>query len=131
MFGRGRNQRNKLKQRSKVMSQFGICICSQCNYSVTHKRGIPCVSLLCPNCNILLVKQGLLENRNLQPSVNKETKNSSFLEIATELCVGCGACVEICPADAIFMEDGKAKITTENCRNCRVCVSTCPVYAIT
>lgn len=131
MLGRGRKQRNKLKQICKETSQLGICICSQCNYSVTHKRGVPCVSLICPKCNIPLVRQGLSGNRNLQPALVKDTKSSSFPEIATELCVGCGACVEICSADAIHLEDGKAKITTEKCQNCRACINTCPVQAIT
>lgn len=46
-------------------------------------------------------------------------------------CVGCEACISICPVGAIEMKDGKADINKDICINCGACVSECPVEAIT
>ena len=47
-----------------------------------------------------------------------------------ELCTGCGACVEVCPVDAIAVRDGKAHIDAEECVECGVCQGECPTDAI-
>lgn len=46
-----------------------------------------------------------------------------------EKCVGCGDCVEICPTEAITLQDGKAVISDE-CADCGTCVDECPEKAI-
>lgn len=130
MFGKGRNQRNKGQQRGMGATNFGICSCPQCNYTAIHKRGVPCSTLVCPKCGIILRKQTQSENRSTQQIATKENKISNFPTVNTELCIGCGACIDICPSEAIHLEDGKAKITTTNCKNCKVCVKACPVEAI-
>ncbi|WP_096430877.1 DUF362 domain-containing protein [Labilibaculum antarcticum] len=131
MFGKGKNQQNKSQQRGRSTSQFGVCSCPQCNYSITHKRGVPCTTLLCPKCHIPLIRQDQPKNRDKQQASNENTKTSSFPKINIELCIGCGACVDICPSKAIHIEDGKAKITITNCKKCRACINACPVGAIT
>ena len=47
----------------------------------------------------------------------------------TQECIGCGACVSVCPFGAIEMREGKAYIT-EACTMCGACIDTCPVGAI-
>ena len=44
-------------------------------------------------------------------------------------CDGCGACKDICPVDAIKIENGKAVIN-DDCLECGVCVPQCPNEAI-
>lgn len=45
-------------------------------------------------------------------------------------CIGCGACVSICPVGAIeFDANGKAEIS-DNCIACGACISECPVKCI-
>lgn len=49
----------------------------------------------------------------------------------TELCTGCGACVNICPNHAIDYVEGDAgsriaKINLEKCIDCKLCYKTCP-----
>lgn len=46
-------------------------------------------------------------------------------------CIGCGACMQLCPVGAIsFDEDGKAKIDPNTCIKCGTCEASCPVQAI-
>ena len=40
-------------------------------------------------------------------------------------------CVDICPVDAITLEDDKAVIDEEACTDCGQCVDECPNDAIT
>jgi heterodisulfide reductase subunit A len=50
--------------------------------------------------------------------------------VISDLCNGCGVCVQICPAKAISMADGKAKIDPFQCNGCGACVPVCPKEAI-
>ena len=45
-------------------------------------------------------------------------------------CVGCGMCAEICPAKAIVMKNGKAKIDRKACIRCFCCQEFCPKSAM-
>ena len=46
-------------------------------------------------------------------------------------CNSCGACVGICPKDAIEIgEDGKAIIDQTKCNQCGKCIAICPENAI-
>ena len=46
-------------------------------------------------------------------------------------CSGCGACVSVCPYEAIEIgEDGKATINKEKCHGCGKCKEVCPFDAI-
>ena len=50
----------------------------------------------------------------------------------TELneCIGCGACADICPVDAVAMVDGLPKVDMDWCIGCGVCAVTCPADVI-
>ena len=45
-------------------------------------------------------------------------------------CIGCGACVATCPAQAIELKDGKAVIDKKKCEKNGKCIEVCPVSAI-
>ena len=51
------------------------------------------------------------------------------VKVIKEKCVGCGACIRVCPFDAIQMVDKKAVIT-DKCTACGQCIEKCPVKAI-
>jgi Pyruvate/2-oxoacid:ferredoxin oxidoreductase delta subunit len=51
-------------------------------------------------------------------------------ETIRDNCVGCGACIDICPADAVHLVDNIAQIEKDWCIGCGVCVSKCPNDAI-
>ncbi len=46
------------------------------------------------------------------------------------VCVGCEACVGVCPVSAISVNDGKASVDADTCVECGACAATCPVSAI-
>ena len=45
-------------------------------------------------------------------------------------CKGCEICVEECPVDTIFMENGKAEINMNGCIHCGICHNVCPEDAV-
>jgi NAD-dependent dihydropyrimidine dehydrogenase PreA subunit len=53
-----------------------------------------------------------------------------IVQVDTEDCLGCGACVEACPAGLIDLVDGKAVIETQGCDACLSCVEACPSGAL-
>ena len=52
------------------------------------------------------------------------------IKIDKEACIGCGACVAVCPVTALAMENDKAICDDATCIDCGACISTCPVQAI-
>jgi NADH-quinone oxidoreductase subunit F len=53
------------------------------------------------------------------------------LTIDVETCTGCGACVKVCPTNAISGERKEPhKIDVELCIRCKMCLSRCPSDSI-
>lgn len=50
--------------------------------------------------------------------------------IDPDSCIGCGLCVEVCPAGTISMHEGKAVVTGNYSMGCGHCEAVCPVDAI-
>lgn len=48
---------------------------------------------------------------------------------ATDACIGCGKCVELCPLNNIRLENGKP-VWGKNCTHCMACICHCPKEAI-
>ena len=48
---------------------------------------------------------------------------------ATDACIGCGKCVELCPLNNIRLENGKP-VWGKNCTHCMACICYCPKEAI-
>ena len=44
-------------------------------------------------------------------------------------CIGCGACVQVCPAGAVQVENDTIRYIRENCTNCLECTKNCPSLA--
>ncbi|MCF8360690.1 MAG: 4Fe-4S binding protein [Prolixibacteraceae bacterium] len=107
---------------------------------------MPCRDKNCPVCG-----KPLIRSENRKPGAEKvkekttysgsrtqtrnETQNSNKAEnvyplVDTEKCTGCGICVELCPSDAIELQNGVARILVENYINCRLCERKCPEGAI-
>jgi NAD-dependent dihydropyrimidine dehydrogenase PreA subunit len=53
------------------------------------------------------------------------------LELDRELCIGCGACTEVCPHQVFSLRDGLAEIAgRDRCMECGACMTNCPAAAI-
>jgi len=53
-----------------------------------------------------------------------------MITVSEPLCTGCGVCIEICPTDAIRLEQGMAIIDQDECTQCEACLDACPEGAI-
>ena len=69
--------------------------------------------------------------------ISKNEKVSSSYNISEFKCIGCEACVDACPVQAISLVGGKAVIDQTKCIQCGICVNGnysdyvgCPVKAI-
>ncbi|MFA5360489.1 MAG: 4Fe-4S binding protein [Candidatus Paceibacterota bacterium] len=52
-------------------------------------------------------------------------------KVDKSICIGCGACIGICPNGAIKIEkDGKSSIDQKKCKHCGECQKVCPMKAI-
>lgn len=135
MFG------NKKQSQHQSGSSHAVCTCPRCGYLLPHVAGVPCRSHICPTCMVLLVR-GKSSNDSSFNHKEKQTipeqvipspdlpATPVFPIVDANLCIGCEACVENCPANAILMIVGKAVIQNELCKNCRKCMRVCPVGAI-
>jgi len=52
------------------------------------------------------------------------------MKVDSKKCVGCGGCINICPAGAIKLVNLKAVIDPKKCIKCQACKSICPANAI-
>jgi len=53
-----------------------------------------------------------------------------FIRKTREECVGCGECIEVCPVDALKLEDGFLIVDEDWCIGCGVCANACPNEAV-
>ncbi len=51
--------------------------------------------------------------------------------VNTEKCSASGECIEVCPSDAIKIENNVAVVEDDLCADCGVCEDVCPTEAIT
>lgn len=53
------------------------------------------------------------------------------LKLDADACIGCGACVQVCPHRVFTLQEKKARIADRNgCMECGACAVNCPVEAI-
>ena len=61
----------------------------------------------------------------------KYLKNVARLELFQEKCIGCKACVDVCPHNVFYIKDGKAVILDKDlCMECGACQRNCITGAI-
>jgi ferredoxin len=58
-------------------------------------------------------------------------KNGETLSLDAEACVGCGACVDVCPHAVFRLQAGKAVVALRGaCMECGACARNCPASAL-
>lgn len=72
---------------------------------------------------------GILSNGKLLDKPAQVFATNFFSEVAEDGCTGCGTCEEVCPMDAIVVNE-VSHIMKDRCIGCGVCVSKCPSDAI-
>lgn len=74
----------------------------------------------------------LEQDEKIEIKENKKSKKDivKAIFINASNCVGCNACVEVCPVQALTLENGKAIIDYEKCIKCYQCVPVCNYDAI-
>jgi uncharacterized Fe-S center protein len=64
------------------------------------------------------------------PAIGKRDQHSTRPKVEAEKCIGCEACINVCPEGAIENIEGKAFIHEAKCIGCGECITVCPVQAI-
>ena len=85
-------------------------------------------------CNCCSCCCGILHGpklADLDISTEGPQKSNYRAVVDAETCMACGACIELCPMEAIAEgEDSKSMVNRDKCIGCAVCVTGCPVDAI-
>jgi NAD-dependent dihydropyrimidine dehydrogenase PreA subunit len=58
-----------------------------------------------------------------------ESKTAIFV-VDEDLCYGCGACIALCPTNALELIDRLAIVEQQDCTLCEHCIPSCPVFAL-
>jgi electron transport complex protein RnfB len=58
-----------------------------------------------------------------------ETKSAIFV-VDEDLCYGCGACIALCPTNALDLVNRLAIVKQSDCTLCEHCIPSCPVFAL-
>jgi L-aspartate semialdehyde sulfurtransferase ferredoxin len=66
----------------------------------------------------------------LPSATRARTKTPKTVAVDYDLCHSCGACVAVCPADALFLNDTRLEVK-DACTGCERCAKICPVRALT
>ena len=82
----------------------------------------------CNCCGHYCWNVGILRRRKIR----RDDLMAVYFIRETELdeCIGCGACAEICPVDAVKMVEDKPQVDQEWCIGCGVCAIQCPADVI-
>jgi formate hydrogenlyase subunit 6/NADH:ubiquinone oxidoreductase subunit I len=81
-------------------------------------------------CNCCICHCGILQSVKNAASPSMAASSSFVISLEKGDCSGCGDCVEICPMDALAMEDDVAALDSDRCIGCGLCISRCPTGAL-
>lgn len=73
---------------------------------------------------------GLLRDLKKMNNPAKLLKTNYVAEVDSELCIGCGVCVNRCQMEALSLVDDISTVNRKKCLGCGLCVVTCSAEAI-
>lgn len=83
----------------------------------------------CPKLLIELRKKGP-KGKRIYVSCRNEEKGAIAKKQCSVACIACTKCEQVCPHDAITINNNLAFIHDDKCKLCRKCVEVCPTSAI-
>ncbi len=113
--------------------------CSQCGYPGCRPyaeaivSGEAAINRCAPGGEAAILAIGqLLDQQPLPPDpAFGESKPAQVAAIAENICIGCAACLQACPVDAILgAPHHMHTIIASECTGCELCVASCPVDCI-
>ena len=121
---------------------YGDCV-RACDFDAIHMNsgtGLPVVTdekcTACGACvdacpkDIIELRKKNKRDRKIFVSCINEDKGGIAKKSCSVACIGCRKCEEICPHDAITVENFLAYIHPVKCKLCRKCVEVCPTNSI-
>jgi len=107
---------------------------SSARQSIRYVLGLPGVHALAVGmlsmpeivANLALVTGGIEDDEAWQAL----EKGRRRLRVMEAFCKGCGDCVPACTAEALALQDGKARVDEEKCILCGYCAAACPDFII-
>ena len=116
---------------------YGDCAKVCPSNAIYNNNGVACVdpekctgcglcTKACPNFVIRLVPT----TATAVVACSNKDKGAAAVKECKASCIGCKKCENICPADAIKVEDNFAHIDYTKCVHCNACIETCPRHAI-
>ena len=73
---------------------------------------------------------GYLKDMKELPKPTEFLKSNYYAEVDSELCTGCGTCLDRCQMNALTLIDDISTVNRDRCIGCGACVPTCPSEAI-
>ncbi len=120
----------------------GDCVVA-CKFDAMYmdeETGLPVVITdKCTSCGMCVTAcpRGIIEmrpkhKRDLKIYVGclNEEKGGIAKKACSVACIGCSKCLDICPKEAIVMNNNLAYIDPAYCTLCRKCVDVCPTHSI-
>ncbi|WP_461205866.1 DUF362 domain-containing protein [Clostridium sp. DL1XJH146] len=102
--------------------------------SITEISSIEDVEYPLFNAKDLIIKDykriGRNTSSNLEGNEESEYLNRPAPEFDDNKCIYCKKCINICPANALALENGQVAIDESKCIRCYCCHEVCPVNAI-
>ncbi len=65
----------------------------------------------------------------LQSGSHTREKFKKTIAVNYDLCHYCGACVAVCPPDALYLTDTRLEVK-DTCTGCERCAKICPMHAL-
>ena len=81
-------------------------------------------------CSCCYCCDGSISTLQEMPEPGNYVLSNYYSQVDSELCTGCGTCVERCLFKAITLTDEKSSIDVKRCIGCGNCISFCPSDAI-
>ena len=84
----------------------------------------------CGVCRLVCALENFRETNPSKAALRIEGRFPEPGDYRIHLCDQCGVCAEVCPMDAIYMDNGIYIIDEDECNGCMTCVEECPINVV-